>query len=206
MAKKKPAAKPATAKPAKPKRTPAKKATPAKASGSKATTPGKRTRTPTPAAAPTEDEPISICDPLTSPPDAPETLGVHGLRCWRRIAPLLVEHRLLTPLDLEALEALCHQWNEYITWQLAITEDPDLAVVNFENGVRQKSPEATFRDSAYDRWLRLLPRFGLAPEYLAKVRKITGSGGGTPAGRSAKRSQAKGAAIGDFAARKYGSQ
>lgn len=111
-------------------------------------------------------------EPLTETPAAPDRLGEHGRACWTRIAPLLVEARVLTRLDLDALEALCHQWHDYLRWHLALIADPDLSIVEYESGARQKSPEATLRDAAYDRWLRLLPRFGMAPEFRRKLKKL----------------------------------
>ena len=111
-------------------------------------------------------------EPLTVVPDPPARLGEYGSRCWRRIAPLLVESRVLTRLDLDALEALCHQWHDYLSWHMRLQADPDLAIIEYESGARQKSPEATLRDAAYDRWLRLLPRFGLAPEFRRKLKKL----------------------------------
>jgi len=111
-------------------------------------------------------------EPLTVVPDAPARLGEYGSSCWRRIAPLLVEARVLTRLDLDALEALCHQWHDYLSWHTLIQADPTKAIVEYESGARQKSPEATLRDAAYDRWLRLLPRFGLAPEFRRKLKKL----------------------------------
>lgn len=118
------------------------------------------------------DDIVLLAEPLTEPPAAPQRLGSHGRQCWERIVPLLVELRLLTALHLEALEALCHQWHDYLTWHLAIQADPDKAIVEFDSGARQKSPEATLRDSAYDRWLKLLPRFGLSPEHLRKLKRL----------------------------------
>jgi P27 family predicted phage terminase small subunit len=112
------------------------------------------------------------CEPLTTVPAVPARLGAHAADCWRRLTPLLVDLKLLTPLDLEALEALCHQWQDYLVWHLMIQADPKLAIVEFDSGARQKSPEATLRDSAYDRWLKLLPRFGLSPEHLRKLRRL----------------------------------
>lgn len=120
---------------------------------------------------------LPLADPLSEVPAAPERLGSHGRACWERIGPLLVELRVLTRLDLEALEALCHQWHDYLTWQLAIQRDPERAIVEYESGARQKSPEATLRDSAYDRWLKLLPRFGLSPEARRKLKRLKESGG-----------------------------
>lgn len=115
---------------------------------------------------------LPASEPLQVAPDAPDRLGDHGRTCWRRIAPLLVELRLLTRLDLETLEALCHQWHDYMTWHMLLRRDPQRAIVEFESGARQKSPEATLRDSAYDRWLKLLPRFGLSPEARRKLKRL----------------------------------
>lgn len=114
---------------------------------------------------------------------------------------MLVELRLLTRLDLEALEALCHQWHDYLTWQLLIQRDPDRAIVEFESGARQKSPEATLRDSAYDRWLKLLPRFGLSPEHRRKLKRLKESTGG---GRGSRPQTPEVDPVAAFARQKYG--
>lgn len=143
-----------------------------------------------------------LAEPLEAEPPVAERLGSHGRQCWQRIAPLLVDLRLLTPLDLEALEALCHQWDDYLTWHLAIQRDPSLAIVEYESGARQKSPEASLRDSAYDRWLKLLPRFGLSPEHLRKLRRLkepSGSRGGSPG-------QVETDPVAEFARQKYVSE
>jgi P27 family predicted phage terminase small subunit len=119
------------------------------------------------------DDLASHVEPLTAAPKAPARLGTYGRECWQRLAPLLVELKLIRAMDLEALEAMCHQWHEFLTWHLIILEDPERAIVEYgESGARQKSPEATLRDSAYDRWLKLLPRFGLSPEHLRKLTKL----------------------------------
>jgi P27 family predicted phage terminase small subunit len=116
---------------------------------------------------------VADLGPLTMPPPAPARLGTYGRECWERIAPLLVDLRVIRMMDLEALEALCHQWHEYLVWHMQILADPTRAIVSYEgSGSRQKSPEATLRDSAYDRWLKLLPRFGLSPEHLRKLSKL----------------------------------
>jgi len=173
---------------------------------SKARLPAKprKTRTAKGAKTPAADKSMELllqAEPLTAMPAAPERLGTHGLQCWRRIGPLLVELRVLTRLDLEALEALCHQWNDYLTWQLEIQENPDKAIVEYESGARQKSPEATLRDSAYDRWLKLLPRFGLSPEHRRKLKRLKESVGG---GRGHRPSSDTGDPIAAFARAKYG--
>jgi len=178
---KKPAKK-TTRKPAAPKRTPRKKNTAASIAA---------------AADPLE----LLAEPLTTPPDPPDRLGAHGLECWRRVAPLLVELRVLTRLDLEALEALCHQWQEYLAWQLKIQRQPSLAIVKYESGARQKSPEATLRDAAYDRWLRMLPRFGLAPEYRRKLKKLREQPAGS--GRGSRDKSVEVDPVAAFARQKY---
>lgn len=141
-----------------------------------------------------------LAEPLTAAPEPPERLGTHGVACWRRLTPLLVELRVLTRLDLEALEAMCHQWHDYLTWQLMIQADPALAIVEYESGARQKSPEASLRDAAYDRWLKLLPRFGLSPEHRRKLKKLKESGGGSTRGSSPDVGRDP---VAEFAAAKY---
>lgn len=140
----------------------------------------------------------TLAEPLDAVPTAPQRLGTEGRLCWARLCPLLVELRLLTALDLEALEALCHQWDDYLTWHMMIQRDPQRAIVEYESGARQKSPEATLRDSAYDRWLKLLPRFGLSPEHLRKLKRLK-----EPAVGRGGRAQVETDPVAAFARRKY---
>lgn len=140
---------------------------------------------------------VLLAEPLTAVPPPPDRLSGHGRTCWIRVCPLLLELRLLTALDLEALEAMCHQWHDYLTWHLLIQADPERAIVEFESGARQKSPEATLRDSAYDRWLKLLPRFGLSPEHLRKLKRLKEPAAG------GRRAQVEVDPVAAFAAAKY---
>lgn len=157
--------------------------------------------TASPAADTLIDELLLQAEPLSDVPPPSERLGAYGQQCWNRIGPLLVELRVLTRLDLEALEALCHQWHDYLTWHMMIQHAPEKAIVEYESGARQKSPEATLRDSAYDRWLKLLPRFGLSPEHRRKLKRLKEPARG---GRSGSRDKDPDVdPIAAFARRKY---
>ena len=46
-------------------------------------------------------------EPLSDVPECPDWMPEHGKTQWDRLAPLLVEHKVLTDWDLEAFEMLC---------------------------------------------------------------------------------------------------
>lgn len=130
---------------------------------------------------------LLVIEPLTATPDVPDSLDDVGRRYWMQVAPLLVEHRLLTLLDLSALEALAHAWSEYVAWQKKLQANPALAIVEYEKGARQISPEAVLRDKAFLRWLKIAPRFGLSPEAMRKLDRLAAPAGGKRSSKGASR-------------------
>jgi len=183
---------------AKTKRPTRKKATTAKAAAktkrAKAKRPTRKKATTAKAAAIPELQ----AEPLTEPPAAPDRLGTHGLGYWRRIAPLLVELRLLTALHLDTLEILCHWYDVFMVKHVALSKNPSLETFETDSGYQQKTPAAAMRDKAYEHWTKLLPRFGLTPEALKKLKRLK-----EPAAGSGRSSGPPADPVAAFAASKY---
>jgi P27 family predicted phage terminase small subunit len=112
--------------------------------------------------------------PLDQVPPVPEGLGDFGTEYWSRLAPLLVEAKILTPLHLESFRALCEAWERYrnLTNELA---QKDSWTFETEKGYVAELPEVRMRDQALQQLQRLWPKFGLTPEALAKLGKHGGA-------------------------------
>lgn len=115
---------------------------------------------------------LPLAEPLTVAPDPPDRLGSYGADYWRRIAPDLVHLRLLTALHLDTLEVLCHWFQVFMQKHLALQDNPALETFETDSGYQQKTPAAAMRDKAYEHWTKLLPRFGLTPEALKKLKRL----------------------------------
>jgi P27 family predicted phage terminase small subunit len=92
---------------------------------------------------------------------------------WRRIVPLLVEQRALTPLHLEALQALCEAWDRYTHFRLWLLEDPARWVFESKSGFPRLSPQATAMSQALEDCRKLWPLFGLHPSGVAGVSAVS---------------------------------
>lgn len=144
----------------------------------------------------TKKRPLPTVEPLTEAPPAPDRLGEYGIECWNRLAPLLVELRLLTALHLETFEALCDWWHVYQDNKVFLQANPDRETFCTDSGYEQRSPYAVARNEAFENFLKLSAKFGLTPEALKKLQGGRG-GGGKPAAEDPA------GAIGEFAAEKY---
>ncbi len=61
--------------------------------------------------------------PLLDVPKVPVHMkGKLARKEWRRVAPKLVQHRLLTEMDLRALEGYCVAYDNYVTAQRCLEE------------------------------------------------------------------------------------
>lgn len=116
-------------------------------------------------------------EPLSEVPAAPKDLGKHGREYWQRLAPLLVEARILTPLHLEAFKVLCETWQIYREMQLKLNKLDDWTFTT-DKGYCAELPEVRLRQTAIQTLARLWPKFGLTPEALAKLGKHGGAAGG----------------------------
>lgn len=129
--------------------------------------------------------------PLDAPPDPPAGLGEHARDYWQRIAPLLTEAKILTPLHLESFRVLCETWQQYREHSDRLAKLDDWTF-STDRGYVAELPEVRLRQRALDTLTRLWPKFGLTPEALAKINKH----GGAPKGKLSPLEQ--------FAAAKYG--
>ncbi len=134
-------------------------------------------------------------EPLNKVPKPPATLGKYGTAYWKRIAPKLVDLKVLTDLHLEPLESLCHWWDIYQTQYATIRKHPDLMFIESESGYRQKGPEVQVMDAAFKNLTTLWARFGLTPDGERKLNK--------PSRPTAQRSGPTHDPVAEFAAAKY---
>jgi P27 family predicted phage terminase small subunit len=129
--------------------------------------------------------------PLERVPEPPDHLSDVSKAYWLKLAPQLIELRILTNLHLESFAVLCQVYGDFMFWQQWLQGNHDRHTTQAESGYRQKSPEVTMRDQALSQLQKIWPKFGLTPFALAQMRKHGGiSGGSLPP-------------IVDFAKRKY---
>jgi len=107
-------------------------------------------------------------------------LGTYGREYWERIAPLLVEQGSLTQLHLEALEALCDQWDLYQRKKLWLAEDPDRWIFCTESGYEQETPAVRAMNGALDKLQKLWAKFGLTPHAGGTLKPGKGKAAGSP--------------------------
>ncbi len=107
-------------------------------------------------------------EPLTSAPHAPKWLPDEGRALWRRVAPRLVENRLLTDENLPSLEALC---SVYATARRAeaVLLSEGLVMAVGENGYRQQRPEVGISHKAWSLFRQYSHEFGLTPAGAARL-------------------------------------
>ena len=107
-------------------------------------------------------------EPVTSVPHAPKWLPDEGRALWRRVAPRLVENRLLTDENLPSLEALC---SVYATARRAeaVLRSEGLVMVIGENGYQQQRPEVGISHRAWALFRQYSHEFGLTPAGAARL-------------------------------------
>ena len=135
--------------------------------------------------------------PLTKSPAVPKTMkGQYAIAYWKRITAELVAVEGITTLHLEALEALCIQWNAFKEFDDWIKKNPaQLIIESGKNGHLVEHPAVRLRQQAYDNLTKLWPKFGLTPEGQVKLGRGNRSLGSSSTGSAAN-------AVEDFAAQK----
>jgi len=91
----------------------------------------------------------------------PPDLGVHGVKLWKNVGPLLVESGSLDQLDRETFESLCRVYHKFVTADLEL-EEAGLSV-NDQRGSEKKHPAFTQWKAYSDLYIKLLSHFGLSP-------------------------------------------
>jgi P27 family predicted phage terminase small subunit len=108
---------------------------------------------------------------LESVPNPPGHLNKWAKMMWRIVAKYLLEHGILTALDLYSLEILCEQYGIYRELKDAMThiEQPGgerikVSVAQYMKGRNsQTMPEYACMRGAFERFTALLREFGLSP-------------------------------------------
>ena len=105
----------------------------------------------------------------------PRWAGLKGEaeKCWKRLAPQLIETRVLTEDDITALVALCRRWAEWDRLRQAVERDGETywAEGTHGGGAQLKpNPAVNMRDNAFKDVMRALTEFGLTPSSRARVR------------------------------------
>lgn len=86
-------------------------------------------------------------DSLQEFPPPPQTLNTDGAEMWGTLGPRLLANRLLTVVDLYALQQLCYCWQRHVTKQRAgmditAAEDNALKGLYAEFGITPRARQA----------------------------------------------------------------
>ena len=124
------------------------------------------------------DQESRHADPAPYSVAPPPPAGLRGVsrQYWERIAELLTARRVLTPLHLEALETLCHQWAVYRSCWEYLAADPERWITTSESGYESESGRARALGAAHKNLLRLWAHFGLTPHSEARLLPPRGPG------------------------------
>jgi len=98
---------------------------------------------------------------LSTPPPCPDSVTGPGVELWQKLARRLVELKLLTDLDLEALEILCDAWRRY--QELAPFTTAETMFVITDRGYVVEHPAVRLRQSAINTMSKIWRQFGLTP-------------------------------------------
>ena len=107
-------------------------------------------------------------EPLKRAPNAPRWLPPEGRALWKRVAPKLVEKRLLTGENLAVLEGLCAV---YATARQsdAVLQRDGLTMTVGTNGYTQQRPEAAISHKNWALFIRYASELGLTPSAAARL-------------------------------------
>jgi len=115
---------------------------------------------------------------LEAVPEPPADMPAAGQAYWREVAPMLVQHSILTALHLESFRVLCELYADYRALSDYLRENPAAATFTTDSGYEQESPRVRMRDKALAALQKLWPKFGLTPQALAQLNKHCGARGG----------------------------
>ena len=115
------------------------------------------------------DEP----QPKPSVPDPPPHLQGIALEEWHRVAPLLVELRILSDLDRGTLASYCWAYQQWVNASTELQNSP--MILKSPNGYPLLSPHWSVATKALDAMRAALTELGLSP---ASRTRIRGSGEG----------------------------
>jgi P27 family predicted phage terminase small subunit len=102
-------------------------------------------------------------------PKPPRHLNGFGKWIWRRIAPELVEKRILTVLDLQSLEILCDAYGLYRAARAAMLRKGRTLQQYLQGQNSQTTPEATMMRQCWATFKAFMAEFGLSPASRGKL-------------------------------------
>lgn len=112
------------------------------------------------------DEPTPTAVSETAEP--PEWLDDAAKTEWRRIAPILARHGLLTELDTDALIAYCEAWTR---WREATQKIRQFGmVIKSPVGFPMPSPYLSIANKAMQTMRLLMTEFGMTPSARSRVK------------------------------------
>ena len=100
-------------------------------------------------------------------PECPDWLGQHGTALWLKMAPLLMEHLLMSDAYAETFAGMCESWDEYHRCREEM-DGADL-FVETEKGYVMQHPAINVKAAAWKRFLEAAKQFGLTPASAASV-------------------------------------
>ena len=120
-----------------------------------------------------EPDPMKIVEP----PKPPSHLGKYAKKRWKSLTAEFVEIGMLTVLDLQALEILCEQYDQYRQAHDAVYRYRDdegklrrrTLGEYLEGKNSQTIPELQAMNRHFDSYRRLLTEFGMTPASRNKI-------------------------------------
>lgn len=113
--------------------------------------------------------------PLNQIPDFPTHLSVEAKAEWMRIAPLLLQYRLVTDIDTAALALYCQAYGRWQQAESAIAKirakggDDDGLLVKSPSGYPIQNPYLAIVNRAMEDCHKYLQQFGMSPSARTRV-------------------------------------
>lgn len=110
--------------------------------------------------------------PLPDYPLPPDDLGDEGKKHWEVVVRILQDMRVITPLDLFNLRALCIEWECYLSHRKKQNEEEigSYYIVDGKNGPTYQPHPVHYNGTNHLReYTRLCNEFGLTPAARARI-------------------------------------
>jgi P27 family predicted phage terminase small subunit len=104
-------------------------------------------------------------------PDPPATLSAAGKTIWNEIVTPLAALRVMTVMDVMALEMLCETEVRYRIAVKKIRTASKLVSIS-PNGFQQQSAWLTVANKAFEQKLKILTEFGMTPSSRTSIQVI----------------------------------
>ena len=104
-------------------------------------------------------------------PDPPGGLPEDAASEWRRIAPILSKYRLLSDLDLTALEMYCRVYARWLDAERRLAESGEL-VFRTQTGYETQSAYLNIINKCQEQMRQLMPEFGMTPASRERIKAI----------------------------------